>query len=162
MLPASIRERLLRDVVFAPKPRCWVWIGTAIQAGYGSLRINKKHHLAHRLSYQIHKGKIPAGLCIDHLCRNRRCINPEHLEAVTQRENILRGISPGAIGARASACSHGHPFVPENTSPMRVHGKIVGRRCLACHRKRQLALYHRNRKLALQSHHFTTHGVEHG
>jgi hypothetical protein len=69
---------------------CWLWVGS-LRGGYGRVRFNGKLVEAHRLSYEHHVGKIPDGLVIDHLCRNRSCINPEHLEVVTEAENIRRG-----------------------------------------------------------------------
>ena len=69
---------------------CWEWqYGT--QFGYGVARHNNKKMPSHRVSYELYVGEIPAGLHIDHLCRNKLCVNPEHLEAVTQLENTLRG-----------------------------------------------------------------------
>lgn len=85
--------------------------------------------------YELYKGAIPEGLQIDHLCRVRRCINPDHLEAVTRHENILRGESVIAKLARKTHCSKGHPFDAQNTY-QRLTG---GRDCKACinarHRK---------------------------
>lgn len=84
---------------------CWEWIGYVSTTGYGALRKNSVPYYAHRLSYELVFGSIPDGLVIDHKCRNKICVNPEHLEAVTQRENIhRRGCSrsecPKGIGMR--------------------------------------------------------------
>lgn len=73
--------------------RCWIWTGSLTRSGYGILGVGQRSKgliLAHRLSYQIAKGPIPEGLHIDHLCMVRPCVNPTHLEAVTQRENNRR------------------------------------------------------------------------
>lgn len=70
---------------------CWLWTA-ASSRGYGQLGINKKLIYAHRFSYELHRGKIPQGLHIDHLCRVKKCVNPRHLEVVTQRQNTIRGI----------------------------------------------------------------------
>ena len=70
---------------------CWLWTASKNWGGYGSFRVNKKKVTAHRYSYEIYKGKIPNGLQLDHLCRNRACVNPEHHEPVTNRENVVRG-----------------------------------------------------------------------
>ena len=69
---------------------CWEWNGK-LNNGYGRIRFKQKSTAAHRVSYEIYKGQIPDNYCIDHLCRNKKCVNPEHLEAVTQLENTLRG-----------------------------------------------------------------------
>lgn len=90
---------------------CWEWTGSMHAAGYGLFR----DRLAHRISYEVHVGSIPEGLTIDHLCRNRRCVNPLHLEAVTIAVNVLRGESPPARNARKTHCPKGHPYDDENT-----------------------------------------------
>ena len=90
---------------------CWLWTGT-ITNTYGYLWIIGKRTSvpAHRIAYEILIGPIPSGLQIDHLCRNRICVNPAHLEVVTRRENILRGIGPTAIHARSTHCPRGHEY----------------------------------------------------
>lgn len=69
---------------------CWPWQGSKQRQGYGRIEINSKVFSAHRLSYMLNKGQIPAGLVIDHLCCNKSCVNPTHLEAVTLKENAIR------------------------------------------------------------------------
>jgi hypothetical protein len=90
---------------------------------------------AHRLSYEHHVGPIPDGMVLDHLCRNKACIRPSHLDPVPQRTNIHRGASPTARNATATECIHGHPFDAENTY-WRPDGK--GRLCRACGRDRKM------------------------
>lgn len=88
---------------------CWEWIGTVNSGGYGSFNDGRQFK-AHRWSYARFKGPIPPSLTLDHLCRNRRCVNPDHLEPVTNRENILRGNGPTAENARKTHCKRGHPL----------------------------------------------------
>ena len=76
---------------FHPHLECWEWIASTEKAGYGVFALRKKVVKAHRVSYIANIGAIPDGLVTDHLCRNRRCVNPNHLELVTQRENVVRG-----------------------------------------------------------------------
>ena len=96
--------------------------------------------MAHRIAYEKANGPIPAGMQIDHLCRNRACVNPSHLEAVTQRENLLRGTGTPAKNAAKTQCKHGHPFDATNTY-VKPNGS---RQCRACARRYQNA---RNRAL---------------
>ena len=99
---------------------CWNWTGLLIaRTGYGRFRPrDKSASNAHRWSYQHHVGPIPSGMVIDHLCRNRACVNPKHLEVVTQQVNVVRGASAEANRARFAAmthCPHGHEKNEENT-----------------------------------------------
>lgn len=108
-------ERFMRHVVPVPESGCWLWIGEWNDGGYGRLWIRGKNHQAHRLSYELHKGPIPDGLTIDHLCRVRCCVNPDHLEPVTMRENTLRGTGPTALNVFKTSCPAGHLYTPDNT-----------------------------------------------
>jgi hypothetical protein len=98
---------------------CWEWSGTHDPAGYAKLsfrRDGKKILIGvHRLAYELHIGPIPDGLVIDHLCRNPGCVNPEHLEAVPQAVNFLRGMHRTAVTIREGRCQRGHEMTPENT-----------------------------------------------
>lgn len=110
---------------------CLLWQGCLNSRGYGCFCFGGKGRtvLAHRWAYENIRGEaIPDGMTIDHLCRQRRCVNTEHLEVVPLKENILRGTSPTAVNARASVCKHGHELVGENVI-VRSDGR---RRCRTC------------------------------
>lgn len=113
---------------------CWLWIGTTTLEGYGKYSVEKKTVLAHRFAYELLRGKIPKGLTLDHLCRNRNCVNPNHLEPVTQKENVLRGVGITAINARKTLCKHGHKL--DRVVFFKNQGKN-GRACSECSRINQ-------------------------
>ena len=116
---AALKNRIPLKIRFWERVKktksCWLWIGTRDAKGYGVIVNNNKHFFAHRLSYEWEKGKIPIKLEIDHLCRNSACINPKHLEAVTHRENVLRGMGLMAVNAKKTYCKYGHGFDKKNT-----------------------------------------------
>lgn len=103
---------------------CWKWEGELIWNGYGRMFFAGKRILAHRLSTLLFKGDIPAGYEPDHLCRERSCTNPDHLEVVTRRENIIRGNGAAAINHRKTHCPRGHALGDP------AQGKV--RRCKIC------------------------------
>lgn len=111
---------------------CWNWLLCLDRGGYGVASFQGRYARAHRLIYELHKGPIPEGLVIDHLCRNRRCVNPDHLEPVTQRENLLRGDTFQARNAAKTHCIHGHPLSGEN---LYVHPGRGVRDCRTCRRE---------------------------
>lgn len=113
---------------------CWLWTGAIGKTGYAVFRYNGKAANAHRVSYTHHVGPVPEGLDLDHLCRVRHCVNPAHLEPVTRRVNLSRGIRPGRYQAAKTHCPKGHPYDAANTS---MDGG--SRRCLTCHRERETA-----------------------
>lgn len=128
---------------------CWLWTGGIARGGYGlfTFRLDNidRSICAHRFAYQVERGPIPDGLQLDHLCRVRACVNPAHLEAVTNRENQLRSpISPPGVNFRKTHCKWGHPFDERNTG-FDAHG---GRFCKACKAKRQKAKLERRRARA--------------
>jgi hypothetical protein len=109
---------------------CWLWTGRVDRCGYGAQFLwHRTLTMPHRYAYELLVGPVAEGLTLDHLCRNRLCVNPAHMEPVTLRENILRGDSPHAINARKTHCKHGHAFDEANTH----HGKY-GRTCITCRR----------------------------
>lgn len=89
---------------------CWLWKSCLNEWGYSRFSVRGKPQLAHRVSYEHFRESIPKGLVIDHLCRVPRCVNPEHLEVVTNKINLMRGISQSAINARKKVSICGKPF----------------------------------------------------
>jgi hypothetical protein len=104
-----LAERLEAQISPEPMSGCWLWTGT-LNDGYGVVRVNRKSKKAHRVVFERARGPISAGLTLDHLCRVRSCVNPDHLEPVTNRVNCLRGESFAAKAARRTHCRHGHPL----------------------------------------------------
>ena len=110
---------------------CWTWTAGTSE-GYGQFGLSRRSGSirAHRFAYELLIGPVPDGLELDHLCRNRLCVNPAHLEPVSRRENILRGESPTAQHARQTHCKNGHPLSGDN---LYLHPK-GSRVCLTCKR----------------------------
>ena len=134
--PLSRFEKLY---ITEPNSGCWIWMGAIHSQGYGLFRFDptKRSMFAHRIAYQLFVSDIPKPLQIDHLCRNRFCVNPKHMELVTLVENVLRGESPPAQKARQTHCQSGHRLGGDNAYRSQSHG----RRCRECYNS-----WRRNRK----------------
>lgn len=119
---------------YIPEPNsgCWLWLGAATAGGYGNYWYEGRCRRAHSVLYILNKGPIPDGLILDHLCRNPACVNPDHLEAVTNRKNIMRGNASGARATRTGYCCHGHRLTGENVRH-RPDGKRACRTCERMH-----------------------------
>ena len=138
---ADALERFAAKYVVSPSG-CWNWTASVNEGGYGQFFVGGKRWRSHRFAWTAFRGEIPAGLELDHLCRNRRCCNPEHLEPVTRRENQRRGNGPTARNIDATHCVNGHAFDAKNTH-FRKSGK---RTCLRCNADRARARYWRNKQ----------------
>lgn len=133
-------DRFRAAVVVGPAPvdrpglgNCHLWTGGRSKQGYGVFHPSKGvYELAHRWAYVQARGAIPADLVVDHLCRVRTCVNADHMELVTNEENLRRGAGYGLRNGMRTTCIHGHEYTPENTyiSP------CGGIRCRACGRLR--------------------------
>jgi hypothetical protein len=132
-VPEHVQKKFSEN--FAKSKACWIWKGSIDKRmGYGLIYVPRIMLLAHRVAYVLFKGPIPRGrdIQVDHLCRVRDCVNPDHLELVTRRDNILRGVSPLANSARARFCCRGHAKIEANL----FISKDGRKRCLLCKRIR--------------------------
>ena len=140
MTTQSLDKRLWNRVDFHSSPDgCWLWQGSTSR-GYGRL-VTESENYVHRIAYEAVVGKIPEETTLDHLCRVRNCVNPDHLEPVSLAENILRGNGVAARNARKTHCKRGHMFTPENTYLI----PSGGRACRECQRDNDLRRYYRDR-----------------
>lgn len=135
-LRKSAEERFWANVV--KTETCWLWRGNLSHegSGYGRFKDQGYKWYAHRWAYVHLVGPIQDDLQIDHLCRVKRCVNPQHMEPVTPRVNTMRGFSPSAINARKEYCPRNHRYDLMNT----YFTKAGGRHCRACERVKPEAL----------------------
>ncbi len=127
-------ERFFSKIKFNKKTWCWDWIAGTDKDGYGQFWFNKKQRKAYRVSYELFRGSLTDGLTLDHLCKNKKCCNPEHLEQVSIGINLKRASHQiTTINSKKTHCHNGHEFTPENTyiTPL---GK---RQCNECQTQRK-------------------------
>ena len=137
----TVDERFWDKVDKTDPDGCWRWLGFLSSKGYGAFSERRVTTPAHRWAYERVVGPIPAGLQVDHLCRKPSCVNPDHLEPVTNRENLRRSMAVRtSVNAAKTHCKNGHEFTPENTSWTRRRDGRKRRHCLACKR-----LWYRNK-----------------
>lgn len=141
-IPPFKHERLFKRIRVNMETECWEWTGSLSSCGYGNMNIAKKIYMTHRLSFDLFKGLKGEFLVIDHICRNRKCCNPEHLREVSARTNIVHN-SEGASAKNAlkTKCPKGHPY--DKLIPFTRNGKSKKQRaCSICIKE----LQHRNKK----------------
>ncbi len=135
-----VRSDRIEELIVRSEDGCWLWRNGTSTQGYGRRRVPGRRLLAHRWVYELLVGPVPAGATLDHLCRERSCVNPEHLEPVTMKVNIQRGESPSARAARTGICQRGHSLED-------AYVDCNGRRsCRACRRLRDRAAWKRGER----------------
>lgn len=148
MAKSDIKKRILKKAKKNKQTKCWEW-QDRIKNGYAIITIP-----VHRLAIELFTDRIiKDGKVIDHLCRNTKCINPKHLEPVSNKENILRGIAPPAINAKKTHCIYGHPFSGDNLK-LKSNGNRI---CKECQKIKCLQWYHKNKDFVGQDNKKKTH-----
>ena len=128
---STLPERIQSKISISPTG-CWLWTGAHTSRRYGSIKWKGRARGAHCIVYELLVGDVPEGRELDHLCRERGCVNPAHLEPVSPRENTLRGSGPTANNGRMTRCHRGHELSGENVYLWRGM-----RHCRACRRERR-------------------------
>lgn len=124
-----LMQRFWSKGVYDPDTGCVTWIGALNSKGYAHFWHHGRTHNAYRWLWERFVGPIPEGMELDHLCRNRACVNIEHLEVVDHRENVLRGDTNAGRNARKTHCPRGHEYTPENTYAAPGSGRRTCRIC---------------------------------
>lgn len=138
---ADAAERFAQKYSVDAKTGCWIWRGAGSGTGYGSLGVNGVQVAAHRFAYELLCGPVPPRLVLDHLCRNRGCVNPAHVEPVTQGENVRRGLT-GQNNSAKTRCPYEHEYTAENTYILPRSGSRV---CRTCQKRRRREYVERRR-----------------
>jgi hypothetical protein len=139
----TLQERILRNCSMVPEVGCWLWMGSINNSGYGTIShwMGRGGVAAHRAAYMAFVGVIPTRMVIDHLCGHRWCVNPAHLEVVTQSTNLLRADTVAAHHAAKTHCPYGHAYSESNTHLYRGQ-----RNCRACWRRKNKQAYQRRKQ----------------
>lgn len=135
---AMNQAQFLERVQVGGADECWPWLGASFETHGNRYGTCGSADLAHRVSFEMHNGPLADGLVVDHICRNGLCVNPSHLEAVTNVENIMRGNGTPAVNARKTHCKSGHPLEGNNLRRRRDGRRV----CRTCEKERNAARYH--------------------
>jgi hypothetical protein len=136
-----LKQKITDKSIPEPNSGCWLWTAGLDGGGYGNVWDGSRTRMAHAVAFEVWKGPIQNGHEIDHLCRTHGCVNPDHLQSVPHRVNVLRGIGITALHAAKTHCPSGHPYDEANTYKHR------GRRlCRVCNRAAALRHYHRRKE----------------
>lgn len=137
----SLRDHFEDSYVPEPNTGCWLWTGSLTTSGYGHLSRKRKMLQAHRVSLELRGVAMPEGMVVDHVCRVRSCVNPDHLRVVTRRQNVIENsVSLPAKQVRNTHCPKGHPYAGENLSKWSRH-----RVCMTCKRASDRRIYDRKK-----------------
>jgi hypothetical protein len=128
MAARDAQEYILQRIEVDSITGCWKWRLSLNHDGYGRANYKHRQMLAHRTSYEAFVGEVPAGQELDHLCRTRECVNPDHLEAVSHYVNIMRGKCFSSLNAKKTHCHAGHPLSGSNVYTTRNGGRV----CRTC------------------------------